>query len=41
LKFEGRGEVIKKYGFIPSKPQLISSSSDSESSSDEETNGSM
>ncbi|CAF3355299.1 unnamed protein product [Rotaria sp. Silwood1] len=34
--FSGRGEVIKKYGFFPSKSQLISSSSDSESSSSDE-----
>ncbi|CAF0922129.1 unnamed protein product [Rotaria sordida] len=34
--FTGRGEVIKKYGFFPSKSQLISSSSDPESSSSDE-----
>ncbi|CAF1138870.1 unnamed protein product [Adineta ricciae] len=34
--FTGRHEVVKKYGFVPSKPQLISSSSDSNSSSDDE-----
>jgi len=38
---EGRGEVIKKYGFLPSKPQLISSSSDSDSSCSESEHGSM
>ncbi|CAF3429627.1 unnamed protein product [Rotaria socialis] len=36
--FSGRGEVIKKYGFFPSKSQLISSSSDSDSSSSDEEN---
>jgi hypothetical protein len=39
--FQGRGEVIKKYGFVPSKSHLISSSSDSESSCSEEEHGSM
>ncbi|CAF3391299.1 unnamed protein product [Rotaria sp. Silwood1] len=34
--FTGRSEIIKKYGFVPSKSQLISSSSDSESSSGDE-----
>ncbi|UJR10439.1 hypothetical protein I4U23_014643 [Adineta vaga] len=34
--FTGRQEVVKKYGFVPSKPQLISSSSDADSSSDDE-----
>ena len=33
--------MVKKYGFIPSKPQLISSSSDSDSSSCDEEQGSM
>ena len=37
--FAGRHEVVKKYGFVPSKPQLISSSSDSNSSSDDEDQG--
>ncbi|CAF5211729.1 unnamed protein product, partial [Rotaria magnacalcarata] len=36
--FSGRGEVIKKYGFFPSKSQLISSSSGSDSSSSDEEN---
>ncbi len=39
--FQGRGEIIKKYGFVPSKSHLISSSSDSESSCSEEEHGSM
>ncbi|CAF2542920.1 unnamed protein product [Rotaria sp. Silwood2] len=34
--FTGRSEIVKKYGFVPSKSQLISSSSDSESSSGDE-----
>lgn len=39
--FQGRSEIVKKYGFIPSKAQLISSSSDSDSSSDDDENASM
>ncbi|CAF3989111.1 unnamed protein product [Rotaria magnacalcarata] len=31
--FTGRSEIVKKYGFVPSKSQLISSSSDSDLSS--------
>ncbi|CAF1121372.1 unnamed protein product [Adineta steineri] len=34
--FSGRADIIKKYGFLPSKAQLASSSSDSESSGSEE-----
>ncbi|CAF1633061.1 unnamed protein product, partial [Adineta ricciae] len=34
--FTGRAEIIKKYGFLPSKSELLSSSGDSESSSSEE-----
>ncbi|UJR35501.1 hypothetical protein I4U23_028255 [Adineta vaga] len=34
--FTGRAEIIKKYGFLPSKSQLLPSSGDSESSSSEE-----
>ncbi len=39
--FTGRGEVIKKYGFLPSQSQLISSSSDTETTCSEEEHGSM
>lgn len=39
--FKGRGEVIKKYGFVPSKSQLISSSSGSDSSCSDDEHGSM
>jgi len=38
---QGRSEIVKKYGFIPSKSQLESSSSDSDSSSCEEEQSSM
>ncbi|CAF1390029.1 unnamed protein product [Adineta steineri] len=34
--FSGRADIIKKYGFLPSKAQLASSSSDLESSGSEE-----
>jgi hypothetical protein len=34
--FQGRGEVIKKYGFLPSQSHLISSSSDTESNTSED-----
>ncbi|CAF3671099.1 unnamed protein product, partial [Adineta steineri] len=37
--FTGRSEVVKKYGFVPSKPQLITHSSDSDSSSSDEEQG--
>ncbi|CAF1558228.1 unnamed protein product [Adineta steineri] len=39
--FSGRADIIKKYGFLPSKAQLASSSSDSESSGSEEEHESM
>lgn len=38
---QGRSEIIKKYGFIPSKSQRQSSSSDSDSSSSDEEPPSM
>ena len=38
---QGRSEIIKKYGFIPPRSQLIASSSDSDSSSSDEDHGSM
>ena len=37
----GRGEALKKYGFLPSKAQLLSSSSDSGSDSSDDEHGSM
>jgi hypothetical protein len=41
FNFKGRAEIIKKYGFLPSKAQLISSSSSSESISSEDEHESM
>ena len=37
----GRSETVKKYGFLPSKSHLRSSSSDSESSDSDDEHGSM
>jgi hypothetical protein len=40
LWLQGRGEVIKKYGFLPPSSHLVSSSSDSESNSSDDEHGS-